>query len=162
MICLSIRTSLTVRLSCAVCFVQRIVLCRGAEERNACCPTRPKAYVSVADVGVLRDSFNRTQWGQLVHDPAMQPFVEDFRHQLQQKGGRQLEDLGLSWEDLEGVPGGEMSFALVQPGPGRMAVVVLVDVTGHRDQATALVGKIERDSDGPRRFADPARRRAIR
>ncbi|HEY2148203.1 MAG TPA: hypothetical protein VGH32_09720, partial [Pirellulales bacterium] len=105
-------------------------------------PDTTKAYVSVADAALLRESFNRTKWGQLLHDPAMQPFVEDFRHQLQQKGGRQLDDLGLKWDDLRGVPGGETSFALVQPGPGRMAVVVLVDVTGHRDQAMALVEKM--------------------
>ena len=39
---------------------------------------RHEAAGAVADVGVLRDSFNHTQWGQLVHDPAMQPFVEGF------------------------------------------------------------------------------------
>ncbi|HKD36620.1 MAG TPA: hypothetical protein VKB78_07460, partial [Pirellulales bacterium] len=105
-------------------------------------PDTTKAYVSVADISVLRESFNRTKWGQLVHDPAMQAFVEDFRHQLQQKGGRQLDDMGLTWDDLRGVPAGETSLALAQPGPGRMAVVVLMDVTGHRDQAMALVEKV--------------------
>jgi hypothetical protein len=98
--------------------------------------------VSVADVALLRESFNRTKWGELVHDPAMQPFVEDFRHQLQQKGGRQLDDMGLKWDDFRGVAGGETSLALIHAGPGRMAVVVLMDVTGHRDQALALVEKV--------------------
>jgi hypothetical protein len=138
--CPSIRTGLIVLcagigLSCNAVFA-------AAPKSETLLPDTTKAYVSVADVGVLRDSFNRTQWGQLVHDPAMQPFVEDVRRQLKQKGGRQLEDMGLSWQDLEGVPGGEVSLALVRPRPARMAVVVLVDVSGHRDQAQALLEKV--------------------
>jgi hypothetical protein len=122
-------------LSCVTVFA-------AAPKSETLLPDTTKGFISVADVGVLRDSFNRTSWGQLVHDPAMQPFVEDFRHQLQQKGGRQLEDMGLSWQELQGVPGGEVSLALVRPRPGRMAVVVLVNVSGHREQATALLEKI--------------------
>ncbi len=105
-------------------------------------PNTTKAFVSVPDINVLRQSFNETQWGQLVQDPAMQPFVEDFRRQMQQKGVRQLESLGLSWEELEGVPGGEVSIAFIRPEAGRMAVVALVDVSGHQAQAAALLAKI--------------------
>ena len=138
--CPSIRTWLIVL--CAGIGVSCTAVFAAAPKSETLLPDTTKAYVSVADVGVLRDNFNRTQWGQLVHDPAMQPFVEDFRHQLKQKGGRQLEDMGLSWQDLQGVPGGEVSLALVRPRPGRMAVVVLVDVSGHRDQAQALLEKV--------------------
>jgi hypothetical protein len=116
---------------------------RGAAPKSeTLLPDTAKGYISVADIGVLRESFNRTQWGQLVHDSAMQPFVEDFRHQLQQKGVRQLEEMGLSWQELEGVPGGGISIALVRPQPGRRAVVMMIDITGHKDQATALLEKI--------------------
>ncbi len=104
-------------------------------------PDSTKAYVSVADLGVLRDCFDRTGWGQLVHDPAMQPFVEDLRRQLQQKGVRRLDELGVSWQELEGVPGGEISVAMIRPKPGRMAVALTIDVTGHREQAGVAVGE---------------------
>ena len=105
-------------------------------------PDTTKGYVSVADLGVLRDCFNRTGWGQLVHDPAMQPFVEDLRRQLQQKGVRRLDELGVSWQELEGVPGGEISIALIRQKPGRMAVALTIDVTGHREQAVALLERV--------------------
>ena len=105
-------------------------------------PDTTKGYFSVADLSTLRESFNRTGWGQLVHDPAMQPFVDDFRHQLQQKGVRRLEEMGLNWQDLEGVPGGEISVAMIRPKPGRMAVAVTIDVSGHREQAAALLEKM--------------------
>ena len=106
-------------------------------------PDTTKGYISVGDVGALRDAFNRSQWGQLLNDPVLQPFVEDFRRQLREKGIQRLENLGLAWEELAEVPGGEASVAMIQPGPGRMAVVVVVDVTGHEAQAQALLKKID-------------------
>ncbi len=135
----SLRTAV---LTLSLCYAVTSAIAQAAPRSETLLPDTTTAYVSVADLGVLRASFNQTQWGQLVHDPAMQSFVDDFRHQLQQKGMRQLEDLGLSWPELEGVPGGEISVALVHPEKGRMAAVVLVDVTGHRDRAVALIEKI--------------------
>ena len=92
MICRSIRTSVC-------CCAAVLVLALGctfaaAPESERLLPDTTKGFVSVGDVDVLRESFNRTQWGQLVHDPAMQPFVEDFRHQLQAEGRPAARDLG--------------------------------------------------------------------
>lgn len=140
MTCPLIRTPLSI--ACLLVLISCTSSLQAAPKSEQLLPDTTKCYISVANAGVLRESFNRTQWGQLVHDPAMQPFVEDFRHQLQQKGGRQLEELGLSWQELEGVPGGELSIALVRPEPGRMAFIALIDVTGHREQAAALLQKI--------------------
>jgi hypothetical protein len=106
-------------------------------------PDTTKGYVSIGDIEALRDAFNRSQWGLLVNDPVLQDFVKDFQRQLHENGVQRLQGLGLSWDDFNGVPGGEVSLATVRPGPGRMAVVVLVDVTGHQQQAAALVAKID-------------------
>jgi hypothetical protein len=106
-------------------------------------PDTTKGYVSVGDVPALREAFNRSQWGQLVNDPVLQDFVKDFQRQLHEAGVQRLQGLGLSWDDFDGVPTGEVSLATIQPSEGRMAVVVLVDVTGHKTQAAGLVAKIE-------------------
>lgn len=115
----------------------------AAPKSETLLPDTTKAFVSIGDVKALRDSFNRSQWGLLVNDPVLQDFVKDLQRQLHEAGIQQLQGLGLTWDDFDGVPSGEVSVATVQPGPGRMAVVVLVDVTGHKDQATALLSKIE-------------------
>ena len=107
-------------------------------------PDTTKGYISVGDVGALCDAFNRSQWGQLLNDPVLKPFVDDFRRQLREKGIQRLENLGIAWEELEGVPGGEASIAMVRPAPDRMAIVVLVDVTGHNEQARSLLEKINK------------------
>jgi hypothetical protein len=128
------------------CCCMAMLLGRGvqaAPKSETLLPDTTKGYVSIGDIGALRDSFNRSQWGLLVNDPVLQDFVKDFQRQLKDNGVQRMRGLGLTWDDLDGVPGGEVSLATIQPAPGRMAVVVLVDVTGHQEQATALVAKID-------------------
>ena len=105
-------------------------------------PNTTKGWISVANVEVLRANWEKTQLGQLMSDPAMKPFVEDFHAQMKKKWLSTHEDLGLTLEDLDGVPGGELSFAMLQPAAGKYAVVILVDATGHDDKAKALIQKV--------------------
>lgn len=126
---------------CVALLLSQVV--QAAPKSETLLPDTTKGYVSIGDIAALRDSFNRSQWGLLVNDPVLQDFVKDFKRQLKDSGVQRMQNLGLTWDDLDGVPGGEVSLAMIQPGPGRMAVVVLVDVTGHKEQATALVAKID-------------------
>ena len=71
----------------------------------------------------------------------MQPFVESLKNQLRQTGLRQLELLGLTWQDIEKVPGGEIAVAVIQPTTDNAALAMVIDVTGHRPQAEALLAK---------------------
>lgn len=116
---------------------------QAAPKSESLLPNTTRGYLSIADVGALHDAFNRSQWGKLVNDPVLQDFVKDFQRQLKEAGIQRLQGLGLTWDDLDGVPSGEVSLATVQPAEGRMAIVVLVDVTGHKSQAVALVSKIQ-------------------
>ena len=105
-------------------------------------PASTKGYVSIADLNALVDHFNRSQFGQLANDPTMKPFVDSIKRQIGQQGLRQLDQLGLSWEELDGVPGGEVAMATIQLSPDDSAVALLVDVTGHVPQAQGLLTKI--------------------
>ena len=78
-------------------------------------PNTTKAYVSVPDVDALEEHWNETQLGILLNDPVMQPFIEDLRRQIREKLSQTDDRLGLNWEDVDGVYGGEVSFALLQP-----------------------------------------------
>ena len=44
-------------------------------------------------------------------------------------------------DDLQGVPGGEVGVALIEPKPGEAATATVIDVTGHLEQANGLVAK---------------------
>jgi hypothetical protein len=106
-------------------------------------PNSTKGYVSVANFDELEAAWNKTQLGQLANDPAMQPFVEDLKRQLQEKWTETHQKLGLTWEDLEGVPSGEIAIAVLLPSETRDVTVVLADVTGRDQQTAALLAKID-------------------
>lgn len=106
-------------------------------------PATTKGYLSVPDVYQLEASWNSTQLGQLLKDPVMNGFGEDLKRQLKDKFTRLNRQLGLTFDDLEDVPGGELAIARVRPTENESATVLLVDVTGHRKQADKLLAKIE-------------------
>jgi len=71
--------------------------------------------VSVPNVELLSQHWNQTQFGKLMQDPVMQPFVEDLKQQVQNKLSQTSIRLGVSWDDLKGVASGELAIALLQP-----------------------------------------------
>ena len=105
-------------------------------------PASTKAFLSMPDVARLSADFNRSQFGQLVGDPAMKPFLDGLKQQLRLQGLKQLDQLGLSWAELEGLPTGEAALAVIEISPDEAAVALVTDVTGHSDQAAAVLAKV--------------------
>jgi len=107
-------------------------------------PVTTRAWISVANPQELQASFDRTHYGQLLKDPVMKPFVDSFRAQLRSAGRQRLGKLGLTLEDLEKVPGGEIALAVIEPAPATMASILLVDTTGHDAETKALLERVEK------------------
>ncbi len=105
-------------------------------------PATTRAWLSIPDPKGFRERFDRSQYGQLVADPAMGPFIESCKEEIRSNSKRRLSKLGLTLEDLAGVVGGEIAVAAIEPQPGRMATVLMVDTTGHEAYARQLVGQI--------------------
>ena len=49
--------------------------------------------------------------------------------------------LGLTLEDMRGVPGGDTAIALIAPAPGKAALAIVIDVTGKLPQANAMLAE---------------------
>ena len=107
-------------------------------------PSSTRAWLSVANPQELRASFNRTQYGQLLKDPVMKPFVDGFQAQLRSAGKQRLGKLGLALEDLGKVAGGEVALAVIEPAPATMASILLVDTTGREAETKALLDQVEK------------------
>jgi hypothetical protein len=110
-------------------------------------PDTTKGYLSIPDMDALLAAWEKTQLGELVNDPMMKPFADDLKRQLKQRMRENGVRLEVTIEDLEGVYGGEICLAATQPGGEKTAhaVVMLIDVTGHVDQANALLAKVEKN-----------------
>jgi hypothetical protein len=115
----------------------------GGRPSESILPNTTKGYLSSPNPAALREAWEKTQLGQLVRDPEMAAFVASFRDQLNHKLSETGKKLGVTWTDLEGVPGGEMALAIVANHKGQPTNVLLADVAGHQDQAAKLMAKIE-------------------
>ena len=104
-------------------------------------PDSTKAALLIPNWDKLETAFDATQLGQLLHDPVMKPFYEDLKAQFRNKGNHRLDKLGVSLEELRGITGGEIALALTTPRPNVASTVLIVDVTGHEAEATALRDK---------------------
>ena len=113
-------------------------------------PNTTKGYLSVANVDQLTEAFDKTQLGQLANDPTMKPFVEDLMRQLREKWMKSHQKLGIAWEDLDGVPSGEVAVAFMLPNESQHALAILADVTGHEQQTAAVLAKTDKNIGGGR------------
>lgn len=102
-------------------------------------PATTKGFVSVTNLSDLSAHWNKTQIGQLMDDPAMKPFAEDLRRQMQNRWSGLREKLGLTLDDLEGVPGGELSVGVIEVAPRQPALTLLIDVTNRQQEAQKLI-----------------------
>ena len=102
-------------------------------------PTTTRGWLSIPDPQGLKERFERSPYGQLVADPAMKQFVETVRAQVSKNGRERLARFGLSLEELQKVAGGEIAIGAVEPQPGRLATLLIVDTTGHDAEARELV-----------------------
>ena len=105
-------------------------------------PATTRGWVSISHGPEFRQRFNRTQYGLLLKDPSMKPFIESVRKELEGSNSGRLGRLGLTLDDLLDVAGGEYALGAVESPAGKLATVVLVDVTGHDAEARGLVDKM--------------------
>jgi len=105
-------------------------------------PESTQAFISISSVPQLKDQWNATQLGQLMNDSVMKPFAEDLRRQFEDRLSHLRDRLGLTLDDLRGVPSGELAVALIQPAAGRSALALVLDVTGNTDRAKVMLEKV--------------------
>jgi hypothetical protein len=130
----------------------------AAQKSDTILPNTTKGYLSIGDIDELKAAWNKTQLGRLMNDPVMKPFAEDLGQQLQRKWTQTHRKLGIVWEDMEGVPSGEIGTAVIQPSQEESAFAIVVDITGHEQQANQLLEKINKNmlADGAKRSEQQA------
>ena len=106
-------------------------------------PDTTRGYLSVTNVPQLNEQWNKTQLGQLMSDPVMKPFAEDLRRQLYERFNSVYERLGLTLDDVQNVPSGELAVGLIQLSETEATRACLMDVTGRLDKADEMLRRAE-------------------
>jgi hypothetical protein len=104
-------------------------------------PKTTVGFISTTNYDNLDKHWNETQLGKLMADPAMEPFEKDIRDQIRTRWSEVSNRLGIHLEDLEGLPAGEASLALITPSRGEAAAAMLIDVTGRLKMAEGVLAK---------------------
>lgn len=112
-------------------------------------PASTKAMIAVPDVRASHVRWDETRFGELTANPTLKPFMEDLQRQFREKLDQTGERLGLTWEELSGVHGGEVCLANIEPAGESEghAMALIVDTTGHTAAANELAGKIRASLD---------------
>ena len=116
----------------------------GVEPSEKLLPATTKGFVSTPNLEEAEAKLSDTELGKMFSDPLMQPFVEDLERQIRSRLDKAGVRLGVTFEDLKGVDGGEVALAVVQPNPkdkSSHATVLIIDVTG-KEAAKAMLEKI--------------------
>lgn len=125
-----------------------VTLCTLAASARAAVPSdqlmslNTRGYASLGNIEEFSEKWHQTQLGQLVQDESMRPFIEDLKVQIQRKIGGVEQKLGIDWQDLKHVAGGEVGIGLVERENERAALVMVVDISGHQQEMEALLVKV--------------------
>lgn len=104
-------------------------------------PDTTVGFLAVTNYEQFSAQWDKTQLGHLMADEVMAEFKKDLKEQLQHRWANLKQRLGLTLDDLKGLPSGEVDFVLIRPGPGQSALAILVDVTGNEEQSQAVLKK---------------------
>jgi hypothetical protein len=114
-------------------------------------PANTTGWVSVPDAKALKAAIEKTEFGAMMDDPNVKPFVDDLARQLREYLDQQNIRFGMRLEDIEKVHSGEICLAGVlrkpvdgaeENGVTDHAIVLLVDVSDSREKAEDLLTRV--------------------
>ncbi len=105
-------------------------------------PTTTQYWLSIPAVDEAVKEWNKTELGKLMDDPIMKPVRDDLDRQTKTRREEQGNDLGIDWDDLKSIAGGELCLTLIHPASRRPSRNILADVTGRAKEAAAVRAKL--------------------
>jgi hypothetical protein len=105
-------------------------------------PNTTQGFFAITNVDLLSEQWNKTQLGHLMADPVMEPFTKDIRRQFEDRWSSIHDRLGLTLEEMKGVPGGDVGIGLITPKSGQAALAIVIDVTGKTDNAKEMLKQV--------------------
>jgi hypothetical protein len=111
---------------------------RAAAPPEKTLPATTLAFVKVNDAAELRASFQRTQFGQLMADPAMKPLEDLVKEKLQEPSDKLKEHLGVTIGELLRLPTGAVWAAVVTRDDPKLPVAILLSADAGSQNQKAM------------------------
>ncbi len=105
-------------------------------------PEESVVFVRMANAHEFGQRFRDTGTGRMLADPQLKPFIEQLYGNVGDLYAEKAEEkVGLSWDDLQNLPKGEVAVALVARPTDTPAVLLLVDQGDEPSVAERLVDR---------------------
>jgi hypothetical protein len=102
-------------------------------------------FLSVPSVPEFKERMDQSLSGELIKDSEFKPFVDELK-ELIEKGTASLKDeIGVTLDDLLAVPQGEITFAVVELPPRKLAMVLLIDYGDSEETVDKLLARMEEE-----------------
>lgn len=106
-------------------------------------PEETYVFARTPDANQMVEQFKQTATGRLARDPQLKPLVEKLYGRVGELYTEKAQDkLGVSWDDLQQLPHGEVAFGIVGRSVAEPAFLVLVDQGDAPNVARRLLSKI--------------------
>jgi len=102
-------------------------------------PKETLVFVSLPDVSSYRDEFQKSSFGKILKDSEFQPILEDVNKKMEEWSKTVEEELGVTLNDLLKLPHGELTFAVTEVEPRKMAFFVLLDYGDSKETTEKLL-----------------------
>ncbi|MCI0332696.1 MAG: hypothetical protein L0228_05695 [Planctomycetes bacterium] len=109
-----------------------LVACRSARaERPSAMKLFPEesvVFVRMANAHEFGERLSKTGTGRMLKDPQLKPLIEQLYGDVGKLYAEEAEEkMGITWDDLQKLPHGEMAFAVVARPNQRPAFLILID-----------------------------------
>lgn len=102
-------------------------------------PNTTKGFVSIESLSRLTEQWRKTQFGKMLADEVMQPFVKDARRQIAEPF---TDRFGITLEGIDEVPSGELAVGLIVVPDQKPGFVLTMQVFGREEQALAYLDRL--------------------
>ncbi|MCH2182138.1 MAG: hypothetical protein MK108_09050 [Mariniblastus sp.] len=106
-------------------------------------PENTVLYVQIEDVRDLIEKMTDSNFGQMLSDERISPLVSEMYLQGMDAYSNVEEFVGLSMEEIQSLPSGELCFALVAPKRQEPAIVFLIDMDPENEAVVKAVDRFK-------------------
>ena len=106
-------------------------------------PENTVLYLQIEDIRDMIEKMTDSNFGQMLSDERISPLVSEMYQQGMDAYSNVEDFVGLSMEEIQSLPSGELCFAVVAPKRQEPAIVFLVDMDPENEAVTKAVDRFK-------------------
>ncbi len=127
--------------------VSKFVLAEDQASGEKLLPKDTLVFFTISDVPELKEKFDKSSMGQIIHDPKMKPFMDDVQKKIDEASTELENEIGVSIRDLMELPKGELSIAILEKPARKMSVVMMFEYGDNQATIDKLLKKMDESLD---------------